>query len=378
MSFLSSSPPANTAVATPSNRWDVFTRLGLGPPAELSKKSAKWMVSAYRLLGFVILSIIVIVLVGYLATSAFYVVSDSWVRPTVVSATDERVLALQAQVDQHQTARDQLVAQLRHAERAIAMEQGYQAEFARAIRADLEGRTAALDRVRALARDYAGARAKITRSNQAYASASQRRMAQEYSAGLIDRDDMLSGRFQVAQITSSTLTLAERQAEFETRAAALAAEAASLEAIVSERGGDQVLSYEVLRIKQEYDRSRLDTARVLEEREVVKSGLARQEAILADLRGTPYLRALADHAEVAFVPYDNLHNAAVGAPLYRCSLGMIICHHAGKVLAILPGEVTGKHPHRDQTLRGQLVEIQIDGKGAREDVLFVGGKPLWL
>ncbi|MBK9037084.1 MAG: hypothetical protein IPL61_38550 [Myxococcales bacterium] len=57
---------------------------------------------------------------------------------------------------------------------------------------------------------------------------------------------------------------------------------------------------------------------------------------------------------------------------------MIVCSRAGKVLAILPGEVTGKHPHRDQTLRGQLVEIQIDGAGAREDVLFVGGKPLWL
>ena len=140
LAFLSSAPPANTAVAPARDRWDVFTRLGLGPPAELSKKSAKWMVSAYRLLGFIVLTIIVVVLVGYLATSAFYVVSDSWVRPTVVSATDERVLALQAQVDQHQTARDQLAAQLRHADRAIAMEQGYQAEFARAIRADLEGR----------------------------------------------------------------------------------------------------------------------------------------------------------------------------------------------------------------------------------------------
>lgn len=364
-------PPA------PGDRWAVFKKLGLGPRAELSKRSAKLMVSTYRLLGFIVLTIIVVVLIGYIATSAFYFVSDSWIQPLVVSPTDEKVLGLQAQVTQHQNERERLEAELRHIDRAIAVEQGYQAEFANAIRADLEGRTAALDRLRALARDYAGARERIQKSNRAYAAASSRKMSQEYSAGLIDRGDLLSGRFQLAQIANSSLTLAERQAEFETRAAALENEASALGAILSEQGGEDVLSYEVLRIKQEYDRSRLEAARAIEQREVLRSAIERQEGILAGLAQSPHLRALADGADVAFVPYDNLGNVSKGAPLYRCTLGMIICWESGKVLEILPGEVTNKHPHRDKVLRGQMVEIQIDRKGAREDVLFVGGKPLF-
>lgn len=369
--------PPSVIVAPPPARWAVFEKLGLGPTPALSRKSAKLMVSTYRLLGFVVLTIIVVVLIGYIATSAFYFVSDSWIQPMVVSSTDERVLALQAQATEHENQLERLNAELRHVDRAITVEQAYQAEFANAIRADLEGRTAALDRLRALARDYAGARDRIQQQNRAFAAASQRKLAQEYSAGLIDRGDLLSGRFQLAQIANSSLTLAERQAEFETRAEALESEATSLESILSQQGGEDILSYEVLRIKQDYDRSRLEAARQLEQREVLRSAIERQQALLDGLRQSPYLRALADQAEVAFVPYDNLDNARAGAPLYRCSLGMIICHRAGTVLAVLPGEVSSKHPHRDKTLRGQMIEIQIDRKGAREDVLFAGGRPLW-
>ena len=46
-------------------------------------------------------------------------------------------------------------------------------------------------------------------------------MAEEWRAGLIDRNAMLNGKFQIAQISGSNLNLAERQAEYETRAADL-------------------------------------------------------------------------------------------------------------------------------------------------------------
>lgn len=369
--------PVHVPAPAAASPWAVFDKLGLGPKRkDLPQKTAKLMVSAYRLLGFAVLTIIVVVLVGYLFTSAFYFVSDSWIQPMVVSPTDERVLALQAQATEHENNRDRLAAELRHVDREIEVELAYQAEFARAIRADLSGRTAALDRLRALADDYAGARERIRKSNAAFAAASQRRMSQEYSAGLIDRGDLLSGRFQLAQIQTSTLTLAERQAEYQTRAEELEQEAAALTAILSEQEGEEVPSYDVLRIKQEYDRSRLETAKAIEARDVLKASLERQETVLAGLQRSPYLRALADGADVAFVPYGNLHNLSAGTSLYRCRLGMLICSRAGRVREVLPGEVVHKHPHRDKVLRGQLVEIEIDRAGATEDVLFAGGRPL--
>jgi hypothetical protein len=297
----------------------------------------------------------------------------------VVSRTDEKVLELEAQVATVENERDRISAELANADRYIAVQQAFQAEFARSIRADLTGRKAALSKIRTLAKGYAGARAKVKRSNAAYASQSRKKMQQEYAAGLIDRSDMLSGKFQLAQITNSNLSLAERQVEFEGRAAALDAEAKSLDAILNQKGGEAALSYDVLKIKQEFEMSRLETAKAIQNRDALKMALARQEQILAGLRQSPYLRAVADKADVAFVPYGNLEGVAPGAPLYRCRLEFFLCHEVGKVIEVLPGEVTSKHPHREKMLRGQLVEVDVDeGEAAEQDVLFVGGRPVFI
>ena len=373
--------PAPPVMVTPQNQWAVFEQLGLGQPKKQAQQQnmQKTLVSAYRLLGFAVLTLIVAVLVGYIATSAFYFVSDSWIQPMKVSRTDERVLALESQLVEQQNIRDRIVADLAHADRYIAVQQSYQGEFAAAIRADLTGRQKSLDRARTLAKEYEGARYRISKSNRAYASASQKKMAQEYAAGLIDRQDMLAGKFQVAQITSSNLTLAERQAEYEERAAELEAEAEALDAILTENGGENALSYDVLKIKQEYELSRLETTKAIEGRIALQSALERQDAVIDGLRQSPWMRAIAEDANVAFVPYENLDNVSPGVGVYGCALEMIWCDRVGKVTEVMPGEVTFKHPHREKILRGQMVVIDLDDASAAEDdVLFVGGAPLLL
>jgi hypothetical protein len=45
----------------------------------------------------------------------------------------------------------------------------------------------------------------------------------------------------------------------------------------------------------------------------------------------------------------------------------------------MPGEVSFKHPHREKLLRGRMVELDLEKKdAAEEDVLFVGGRPLFI
>lgn len=365
---------------TPAQQWAHYEALGLGKPKAVMQHAAKWIVSAYRVLGFGILTIIVFCLVGYIVNTAFFYMSESWVVPMAVSATDEKVVSLQAQLGAQQTARDRIVDELNQAERTIAAQQIFQAEFAKAIRSDLEGRKSALGRIRALANAASATRASIKNQNSAYASESRRRMAQEYAAGLIDRQAMLSGKFQLAQISSSNLSLAERQAEFETRASELEAQTRSLDAILANADDhDTALSYEVLRIKQEYEASRLDLAKSIESRDTLKASLARQDKLLKSLKQSSYLRAINDGASVAFVPYGNLSKLEKGTSLYACKVGMVFCHHVGEVLEVLPGEVQFKHPHRDKQLRGQMVELKLDSDdagAAADDVLFVGGKPL--
>jgi hypothetical protein len=135
----------------------------------------------------------------------------------------------------------------------------------------------------------------------------------------------------------------------------------------------------VLRIKQEYEASRLDLAKAIEARNTLQASLVRQDKIVTSLKQSSYLRALEDGASVAFVPYGNLENVEQGTSVYACRVGMVICRHVGEVLEVLPGEVQFKHPHRDKMLRGQLVELKLDDdelEAAADDVLFVGGRPL--
>jgi hypothetical protein len=381
---------APTAVASPAvtqeapktaaapSRWAAFEHLGLHAPKVDAKKWTKHVVGAYRLLGFIILTIIVIVLVGYLATTAFFYMSNSWIVPMAISPTDEKVVSLQSQLSERQTNRDRTAAELDNAERAIKVQQEFQAEFAKAIKSDLDGRKAALARMYELANQAASTRAQIKRSNSAYASAEQRRMAAEWKAGLIDRNGMLNGKFQIAQISGSNLSLAERQAEYETRAADLDSQTRSLEALLANTGsGEGALSYDVLKIKQEYEASRLETQRAIQNRDMLKTALEREDKLVSSLKQSSYLKALADQASVAFVPYGNLTHIKAGEPIYGCYMTMVFCKRVGTVLEVLPGEVQFKHPNRDKQLRGQMVELKLeDAAAATDDVLFVGGRPL--
>jgi len=361
------------------NRWAAFEKLGLVAKNIDPKQWSKHVVTAYRMLGFAILTIIVVVLIGYITTTAFYYWSNSWIVPTALAPTDEKIVSLQGQLAERQNQRDQTAMALDQAERAIAVQQAFQGEFAKAIQSDLDGRKAALERMHQLAHAAASTRTQIKRSNSAYASESQRRMAEEWKAGLIDRNAMLSGKFQLAQISSSNLSLIERQAEYETRAADLEAQTRSLEALLANTTTSGAMSYDVLRIKQEYEASRLETQKAIETRDTLKTALAREDKLVASLKQSAYLRAMADGAQVAYVPYGNMEKVKKGDGLYGCKLGMIFCHRVGTVLEVLPGEVLFKHPNRDKQLRGQMVELKLeDGAAATDDVLFVGGRPMFI
>jgi len=366
------SPPAR-------GRWHMFEALGLRAPS--LTRASKVVVTSYRLLGFAILTLIIAALLGYLTTTIFYFFSRSWVTPVAISSSDEKVVALQSELATQQGKRDAMNDELDQADRAVAAEQRFQIEFAKAIQHDLDGRKLALERVRVLAHTAATARSEIRRSNDAYAASSRKRMTDDLAAGLIDRHDVLAGKYQLAQISSSSLSLAEREAEFEQRATELAAQTKALDAILGDRASNGALSYDVLQIERQYETSKLELAKELQTRSTLTAGVARQTKIVDAIKHSAYLRAINDHATIAFVPYGNLANAEAGTKLYRCKLGMVLCHQVGTVIELLPAEVTFRHPRRDKQVRGQMVVMKLDAAeaaAAEDDVLFAGGAPLFL
>jgi hypothetical protein len=365
------------AETTPEQEWAEFKRLGLGPKTSVAAGFGKVIVAAYRVLGFAILTTIVFALVGYLATTGFYMVSTSWVVPTIVSPTDEKVVALKGELATQQTERERIARELTDAEGAMASEQSFQARFAAAITSDRDGRLSALHRTRALAGAAAQTRAEIRATSEAFAQDASARMTEQYGAGMIDRHDMLDGKHRLAQISSTNLSLAERQAAFETESSELARQASALDALLSD--GDAPLSYDALKIKRDLDASRLALAKAIAVRDTLRASLTRQDELLAGLRSSAYLRAVGDGATVALVPYANLERATPGEPLYACKLAMVWCHQVGHVVQVLPGEIQLRHPHKDAVVRGQMIELRLTDAGAAKDnVLFVGGKPLGL
>lgn len=356
--------------------WAEYERIGLGAPKAKAPTHglAKLMVSAYRLLGFGILTVIVVALVGYIATTLFYMASSSWAVPTIVSPTDEHVVQLRGEIAKQENETARLARELADAERAIAVEQGYQTRFSAAIASDLAARRSALHRTRRLAGAAASTRAEIRASSEEFARDSAARMRENFGAGMIDRHEMLDGKHQLAQISSANLSLAERQAAFETAAAELAQQTRALDALLADR--DEPLSYEVLEIKRRFEASKLALANASALRDTLRASLERQSTIVANLRSSAYLRAVDDGATVALVPYANLSNATPGAAVYACRLEMIVCRSVGTIANVLPGEVQLRHPHRDRVMRGQMVELVLSGDAAHADVLFLGGKPL--
>ncbi|MDQ3366707.1 MAG: hypothetical protein M3680_14880 [Myxococcota bacterium] len=368
---------------TPGSRWESFEELGLGKPARSGGVAARLLVSVYRLLGFAILTLIVVVLVGYIAQTLFFYVNTTWVAPIAISSTDERVVSARAGLAAQQDQRERTVAELAQTELAIAVHQEFQADFTRSIRGDRQDRQLALSRLKALASSAAQARTEIGKTTDAYADATSRQMAKEFEAGLIDRGTMLDGKYQLAQIDGAKLSMAERQAQYEAQVAELAAQTRALDGIVQhDKPGQRgqrtaALSYDVLRIKREYDASKLDLAKALADRKLLVASLARHDQAIADLERSNYLRAVAGGATVALIPYANLAGVKPGAVVTACTLGFLHCREVGTVGEILAGEVSFKHPRRDASVRGQMIELALtDPEAAKRDLLFVGGAPL--
>jgi len=352
----------------------------------------KLLVSTYRVAGFAILTFILIGLGSYLGGQLFFLGNRSWVAPTIVSPTDERVMQVSAQLAERASQRDRIVAeraafvaQLNDARRVVSMNMEFQGAFRRALEADLAGRKSELRAVRSLVEHYRRARGEIERSNTAYAGMSRQRLKEEKAAGLIENDQYLSGSYQIAQIANANLSLTEKEVQLKERADSLARGTEAFEAALPQ-GASGALSYETLKIKQELRRSLLEEERARENAgayaksiAALDSVVARYDRLLVGMQESPYLMATERNLPVAFVPYENLKNVRKGAPLYGCRFGMLWCRQVGSIVTVLGAEVSNKHPMRSDMMRGQFVHIELrDAAAAKQKLLFINRRPLFL
>jgi hypothetical protein len=207
-----------------------------------------------------------------------------------------------------------------------------------------------------------------------------------YRAHLIDEEDYLSRKHQIGQADSSALSAQKSSVELDAARKILERQMQSHEQLLkSSLASGEVLSYRVLQEEQEYDRAHREAAKLQDTKNAIRLQLAAldremvtQNALLASIRESPYLRAADGALTVASLPYGNGNHMEPGVPIYGCSIGIIWCHRVGEVARILPGEVIGKHPFYNKEMRGVLVQMKIQQpEWAYRKVLFLKRAPLF-
>ena len=253
------------------------------------------LIRAYKVMGLLALTGILIGLICFITLNLFYLVNRSWVRPVALSPTHSSVLNAMgtlsresAQRDELMSEREQLKAELAGIERILELNADFQKEFESA------------------ARSTPGAG-----SSQVYEALVARRA---YGESVIERERSIARK--------------------------------------------QVIGRRI---------ERLDAS------------IARYDKLVHEIQSSAYITATEKKVTVAFVPYENLDNVEPGMPIYACRWGLVMCREVGVVRTQLSGEVTDSHPQSGSSMRGVMVEINLDDRDAAgEKALFVGKKPFWI
>ena len=254
------------------------------------------LIRAYKVMGLLALTGILIGLICFITVNLFYLVNRSWVRPVALSPTHSSVLNAMgtlsnesAQRDELMSEREQLKAELAGIERILELNADFQKEFESAAKTTSPG----------------------AHSAQIYEALVARRA---YGESVIERERSVARK-------------------------------------------------QVIRRRIE----RLDTS------------IARYDKLIHEIQSSAYITATEKKVTVAFVPYENLDNVEAGMPIYACRLGLVMCREVGVVRTQLSGEVTDSHPQTGSSMRGVMVEIDLDDReAAGEKSLFVGKKPFWI
>jgi len=333
------------------------------------------VITVYRIFAIVVLYLVLAGILTYAFVMGFYAVNSSWAAPVILSASDEKSLDFRAQLVTSQQTIEDLKVDSKKLESGIAEMTKHRAALL-ALEPELRAAIAREDKHN---RATGGELAALDQQKQADNLKTQKVLAQlkdvesninkDLASGLITQGDAATQLAAINQTqgaltdskiaevlltdsvltkttnATSTLDVLEKQAE-------LRSEAAQLDIAIN------VAEKQLQEESRQIDRLR--------------------QGIVTAKQSPYYLNASGGQVlYFAFVPYDNQTSAAAGQPVYDCYLNMIACRKVGTVKQIFTGEETAIHPIFKTTIRGFLIQMNLEHPdSAKSKTVFLVRKPL--
>ena len=276
------------------------------------------------------------------------------------------------------------------AQRLLDVERAYQQGLKLSVGADAAARGNELGQLAALTEHYRKAKQEIADPTEAFSNLSKERSEQQLNAKLIDLDTMTARRREQAEMAQLQLGLREKQVDLGTRVSSLSRELSAFRELSTSfeftPTTGKALSYDALGVAHQYHQSVLAAEGAEDVIDSAKRGFAdldktaeHYDKLLKTLETAPLVRAASQKLTLAFIPYENLPTAVPGSIVFGCQFQVLWCHRAGRVRAILDGEVIGKHPLYGWDSRGQFLEIEVeDPQAMKLPVLHLNRAPLLL
>ncbi len=350
-------------------------------PTQTKKVSAKQslhytlVITVYRIFAIVVLYLVLAGILTYAFVMGFYAVNSSWAAPVILSAADEKSLDFRAQLVTSQQTIEDLKVDSKKLESGIAEMTKHRAALL-ALEPELRAAIAREDKHnRATGNELAA----LDQQKQADNLKTQKVLAQlkdvesninkDLASGLITQGDAAT---QLAAINQTQGALTDSKI----------AEVLLTDSVLT-KTTNATTTLDVLEKQAELrsEAAQLDIATNVAEKQLQEE--SRQidrlhQGIVTAKQSPYYLNASGGQTlYFAFVPYDNQASAVAGQPVYDCYLNMIACRKVGTVKQIFTGEETAIHPIFKTTIRGFLIQMNLDHPdSAKSKTVFLGRKPL--
>lgn len=338
----------------------------------------KFTISAYRYIfgGFILYGVLAGA-AGFVVVMGYYVFSNNWVAPLIISPSNDLILQMTGQLVTSEQMLTALTLDHNRLDASLDTMKQQRREL-RDLNRQLDEAIAQQRRSDSvngpeLATLNQQKRKDIVDTEKVFDDVNRvkREIDRDLEVGLITKGDAAQQRTAIAQFNNSYTDSKVGEVMMRDSVLQKTSQAVDLVQVLAKKAD---LAAEITQLdinitigeqQKQTDQTQID-------------GL--QKAI-STAKQSPYYKVSQSNMilNYAFVPYENRDSAKVGAPVFDCYVYIVGCRQVGTVTEVNSDEQKAVHPIWKSDVRGFLIRVELTtADAAKSKTLFLGRKPLFL